>query len=64
MNFYFEFWLEDIGSILVAILKIDWGGEGGYGKIGVENVWYLIGLKRIYNGDFGGREREVGGEGY
>lgn len=56
--------MEDAGSILVAILKIDWGGEGGYGKTGVENAWHLIGLKRTHNGDSGGREREAGGEGH
>lgn len=32
-----------------CILKIGWGGEGGYGEPAVRNWWYLIELKRTHN---------------
>lgn len=39
------------------ISKIDWGEKRGYGEIGIENWWHLIGLKRTHNRDSAGREK-------
>ena len=40
---------EHTGSSLAVVLSIGWGGEGGYGEIGVENWCPLIGWKRTQN---------------
>lgn len=43
---------------LVVILKIDQAEKRGYGEIGIENWWHLIGLNRTHNRDSARREKE------
>lgn len=44
------------------IFKTGWGQEGGYGEIGVENWWHLIGLKTTPSRDSAWREKGRLGE--